>query len=155
MGGNKIMGGGLVIDVTFKLGDELKTTTAAFTPVCMNPSNASDMTVHGVNEEGTDELWAVGILQDGCSAASVVGRVRLFGLSKVFAGAAITAGDMVKPAGSSLGTADVGGTVLTTDYAAVGVSGTALHVLGRALEAAAATGDALTIFINPALAYQT
>jgi hypothetical protein len=146
---------GTAIDVTFLLSDALKTTTAAFTPVCMNPSNASDLTVHGVEEESTDNLFPIGVLQEGVSANSVEGRVRLLGVSKVYAGAAIVAGVPVTAANSSLGTTDVGGTVLTFDYANAAGATNPAYFLGRALEAAAATGDSLNIFVNPQLTYVT
>ncbi len=155
MSGIKDIGFG--IDIPMKLSAALKTTTAAFTPACLNPSNASDHTVHGVEEEGTDENFAFGVLQSGVSANAAMGVVRVIGKAKVYAGAAIAAGDLVAPAGSSLGTADVGGTVLKYDTSDVGTvtDAAAKIILGRALEAAAATGDALTIFVNPALMYST
>lgn len=153
MGGIKDLGFG--IDIPMKVSDELKTVTADFTPVCLNPSNASDMTVHGVNEEGTDELFAFGMLLSGLSANSSTVPVRVIGKAKAFAGAAIAVGQPVYPAGSSLGTADLGGTVLPFDYANAAGATNPAKILGWALEAAAATGDALTIFVNPAITYVT
>jgi hypothetical protein len=158
MGALKNVGNGVFLDVTFNLSDALKTTTAAFTPVCLNPSNASDNTVHGIEEESTDNIYAIGILQEGVSAGSIAGRVRMMGISKAYAAGAIAAGALLTAQNSSLGTADIGGTVVTLDFANAG-GATALSAplmcLGRALEAAAATGDALQIFVNPFLTYAT
>lgn len=155
MGGLKNTASGVVVDLTLKLSSALKTTTADYTPVCLNPSNASDKTVHGVEEEGTDEAFAFGVLQGGNSANSDVGVVRVLGVSKAYAGATIAAGAPVYPAGSSLGTTDLGGKVLTFDYANAGGATNASYLLGRALEAAAETGDALEIYVNPQLTYVT
>lgn len=153
MGGIKDIGFGF--DIPMSISDALKTTTADFTPVCLNPSNASDNTVHGVEEEGTDELHAFGMLLSGLSANSSQVPVRVLGKAKAYAGAAIAVGQPVYPAGSSLGTTDVGGTVLPFDAANAGGATNTAKILGYALEAAAATGDALTIFVNPQLAYVT
>ncbi len=150
-------------DITFKLADELKTSGADFTPVFLTPGAASNKTVHGILTEGTDNLYPVGILQGDNSANSVVGIVRVFGESKCYAGASIAAGDPVGAVNASLGTSETGGKVQTFDplTPTVDESGTASHtfatswMLGRALEAAAATGDALTIFVNPQMMYYT
>lgn len=152
-------------DVTFKLTADLKTSTADYTPVFMTPGAASgaDKTVHGILTEATDNLHPIGILQADNSANATYGQVRLFGESKCYAGATIQAGAIVGVADSSLGTADVGGKVLTYDpfTPTVDESGTSSHTfavswaLGRAVEAAAATGDALTIFVNPQVMYYT
>lgn len=154
---------GYGIDKTFLLSTELKTTSADYTPVFALGGTATDKTVHGILTEAVDNLHFVGMLQGGNSANSTVGKVRLLGVSKAKAGAAITFGQWVVPADSSLGTTDVGGSVLA--HAAIATAGTIDEsgtaswlpnvVIGRALQAAAGTGDALTIFVNPFIGYQT
>lgn len=152
MGGLKDMGAG--IDKTFLLSSELKTTTADYTPVFGLPGT-TDKTVHGILTESTDNLYPVGMLQGGQSANSVMGTVRVFGFSKAHAAAAITAFSPVTGFDASLGTSETGGKVSQFAHAAVSTDVTFAWSLGRAIEAAAATGDALTIFVNPQMSFFT
>lgn len=75
---------------------------------------------------------ADGVLQDKPSAAGRIGAVGILGVSKVVAGAAITRGaDVASDANGKAKTAATGN-----------------RVLGKALEAAAADGDWITVLLK-------
>jgi len=85
-----------------------------------------------VNIAGDGEQ-AIGILQNTAAAAGDSCRVRIFGLSRAKANAAITKGEPVNAAAST-GKIDTAG---ANEYA-----------IGVALEAAGAQNDEITIYVN-------
>jgi hypothetical protein len=76
-----------------------------------------------------------GILQDKPNAAGVSGTIAVAGISKAVAGAAITQDALV--------TCDAAGKVVTAATTATTIH----HIVGRALVAAAADGDVISVLL--------
>ena len=142
---------GLINDLTMNLDSVLKVTTSQFKAVIL-ATTSSDLTVDAPDSATSAEINAsFGILQSYQTANSDVGSVRVYGVSKAYAAAAIQAGDYVTIFPDTIG-ATCGGYVQTlTISAAATATSTTKKVLGIALEDASATNSAITILVNPQL----
>ena len=113
----------LISDVTFEAAADLSAKQFHFVKLtAANTVNVCTAT--------TDN--PIGILQNKPSAAGRPAVVRLFGISKVVASGAISAGALIA----------------TESDAEAGTPATSDPVLGKALEAAAAQGDLIKVLIN-------
>lgn len=91
--------------------------------------------------------FAIGVLQNK-PAAGEAATVRVAGVTKMVAGAAVAAGARVAPDAAGKAKTAVAATVNTSDAGAASDAVTASHVLGIALEAAAADGDIISVLIT-------
>lgn len=88
-----------------------------------------------------------GILQDK-PASGKAGSVRVYGVSKVVAGAAIAEGDPITSDANGKAKSAVKASTNTSDAGAIADPLVGSHVLGIALEAAAADLDVITVLIT-------
>lgn len=156
-----IKGNGLEYDVTFKITNELKTTTSQFAVVGLVPGTTTtqDRTVSktGVDNStgaatGTSR-FAIGIIQSLQSSASEEASVRMFGVSKAVCAASVSAGYFVRAYHGASASA-AGKIVEITDGVSISAATiTASNhcvVLGRALESGS-TNTVISVFVNPSL----
>ncbi len=90
----------------------------------------------------------IGVLQNKPSAAGQAAEVAYDGVVKVVAGAAVTAGAFVKSLANGKIDDAVASTVDTSDAGAASDPVVGSHVLGIALDAAAADGDIIRVLIT-------
>lgn len=156
-----ISGNGQGIDVSFKAGAYLRTTTSQYCVVGMegNTTTVVDWTAYladngqALNNTGTAR-FALGINQTYMSSSSEECTVRMLGLSKAICAGSISAGDWIIPYEGISTTSRAGhiSAVLTgASVSAFGATVSAFRtVLGRAMEDGS-TGTVITIFVNPQL----
>jgi hypothetical protein len=155
-----IYGAGQSFDYTFKVTDELKTTTSQFKCVGIVPGTTTqaDFTVNlcGVsNSIGGATCTAfhcIGINQSYLSSGSDTCVVRMFGISKVTCAESIPAGAFVMPYWGISTTTMPGRIVCIDDGVTQSAAGASIAahcvVLGRALESGS-TGTVISVFVNP------
>lgn len=150
-----IRGNGREYDATAYLNDNLKTTTAQYKAVVMDPTDAADLTVKMINTSAgaLGAYHGIGIMQTVNTSGSDTGSLRMFGISKAYAAAAIAAGENLTVMEATSG-ANTGGyvTPYVTSEATSTTRPVIRRILGVALTDATATGQAITIMINPAMA---
>lgn len=107
-----------------------------------------------VNVNGSGEVAvaaagdpAIGVLQNKPSAQGRSATVRVLGVSKVEAGAAITVGARVASNASGKAVTATAATVDTSDAGVASDAVVGSNVLGIALEAAAADGDIIPVLL--------
>jgi len=157
-----ISGDGFALDKTFKLDDNLKTTTSQYKIVSMvaGTSANADLTVQQACATGTGGVptaasrYAIGVLQTYQSAGSLIGSVRMFGIAKVKVAASVTAGEFLRAYDGAITTTAAGFAQPVANglsVTAATMSVTAQNViLGRAMEDGS-TGTVISIFLNPQL----
>jgi hypothetical protein len=154
------IGIGREYDVTFKIGSDLATTTSQYKVVVMDVTGSvSDWTVKGVNQSatsaGANALLAanagpIGVIQDYLTSGSTQATVRMFGVSKVFVQDSIAAGSLVQLYIATIGSTYGGMVVKYAIGQTVTASGEGVKwALGRALQNATATAQAISVFVNP------
>jgi len=120
-------------DISTKAGADLNTTTSDWEPVYVNSSN-SVLIANSITHR------VVGILQRRPKAGTGSAcNVRMLGLSKLTVHDTCTAGDMIM-----IGS---GGAVRAT--AVSNTAATLRSMIGRALDASAASGTVIDVFLNP------
>jgi len=151
-----LMGNGLEYDLTMKIADNCKTTTSQFKAVVFGFSATSDWTVKLISGSASSEEAekAFGVIQSYQTAGSSVATVRTYGMSKVYAAAAIDAGAPVVVYNTTAGSALAGYVTSFSPRTDFTGSSESYWVLGRALQKATATGQAIAILVNPHLAYK-
>ncbi len=137
-----------VLDVTFKAGADLSTSQYAAVKL---GTGANEVVLAGANEE------SIGVLQNKPTSGQAA-QVRMHGTSKMKASGAISKGAAVAAAASGKIAAAGDGHTHTentagtyTQNATTSAPGAAsiAYIIGRALEAAAADGDLIEVFISP------
>lgn len=157
-----IYGNGVCVDYTFKITDELKTTTSQFMCVGQAPdtTTASDKTVSlcgvgaSISAATGASFHCIGIVQSYQSATSEVATVRLFGIGKATCAHSIPAFAYVMAYHGISTTAMAGKICAIRDAASCTVATTSITahctVLGRSLEAGS-TNTVIEVFINPSM----
>ncbi len=152
-----IRGVGKEYDFTVKISDNLKTTTSQFKGVVMDPTNAADITVSGINTSAGafGARHFLGVLQSYQTAGSTDATVRTLGITKAYAGEAISAGSWVTLIEATLG-ANTGGMFEKWDLndASAGAAPVQRTLAGRILQNATMTGQAVSILLLPCASIQ-
>ena len=157
-----IYGAGGELDLTFKITDELKTTTSQFMCVGQAPgtTTAADRTVslcgvaNSIGSATGTAFHFIGIVQSYQSASSEVATVRTFGVSKAVCAESIPAMAPVM-AYWGVSTTTMAGRIVCVDdgvSTSAATMSTSAHVIiiGRALESGS-TGTVISILIQPSL----
>lgn len=129
-----------VLDVTRDAAADLSTKQFFI----VKRSGAGQINVAAAGEQ------CYGVLQDKPNAAGRSGSVRVYGVTKVVAGAAITEGDPIASDAAGKAKAAVTGRTNTSDAGAANDALIGSYVLGIALEPAAADGDVISMLITHA-----
>lgn len=120
-------------DKSFKAGADLNTTTTQWRPAYINSGSS-------VNIANTSTLIAVGVIQNKPKTGTGSSVwVRSVGFTKLYMNDTCSAGDTIVTGSGGA----VRGTGLSITAA------TSRFVIGRAIEASAATGTIIELFLNP------
>ena len=147
-----ILGNGLEYDMTAYPASNLKTTTSQYKCVIMDPTAASDLQVALISNSATSDnyKYAIGIVQSYQTANSDTVLLRTHGISKAYADGTFAPGDALMIANATAGANTAG---FVTKYvigdASAGAALVPRFIVGRAMQAATVTGQAVTIEINP------
>ncbi len=155
-----IYGAGGSFDYTFKITNELKTSTSQFKVVGYVPGSTTseDRTVcisgvaTSIAAATGSAYYAIGIIQSMQSASSENASVRLFGISRATCAESIPGGSFVCAYAGASGTSYAGMVVALDDGVSTLMGTTSITatrvVLGRALESGS-TNTVISVFLNP------
>lgn len=145
------------IDVTFKIGSAVTTTTFANTATSIGKLAFIQASTTAQNYQAdyrvTTTMLPIGVITSVQDSQSSSMTVRVSGIAKVYANDSILCGAYVTAADQTAGDAEAGYVTYLTPTGDLTGSVASKRIIGIALEQAQKTGAAISILLTPGIAY--